>query len=115
TLSGGQRQRVGIARALLQRPSLLLVDEPTASLDPKTARQVMRLLTDLSRDRGLTVVINIHNVPLAQEFTQRIVGLRHGEVVYDGDPTGLTPTILTEIYGAEDWTAMSEQLAVTTP
>lgn len=111
TLSGGQRQRVGIARALLQRPSLLLVDEPTASLDPKTARQVMRLLTDLSYDRGLTVLINIHNVSLAQEFTQRIVGLRHGEVVYDGDPTGLTTATLTEIYGAEDWTTMSAQLA----
>jgi len=107
TLSGGQRQRVGIARALLQHPSLLLVDEPTASLDPKTARQVMRLLTELSRDRGLTVIINIHNVPLAQAFAQRIVGLRAGEVVYDGDPAGLSTATLTEIYGEEDWTVMS--------
>jgi phosphonate transport system ATP-binding protein len=103
-LSGGQRQRVGIARALLQNPDLLLVDEPTASLDPKTARQIMRLITELARERGLAVIINIHDVPLAQMFAQRIVGLRAGEIVYDGPPNGLTPEVLTEIYGEEDWT-----------
>jgi phosphonate transport system ATP-binding protein len=102
-LSGGQRQRVGIARALLQDPDLLLVDEPTASLDPKTSRQIMRLITELAQERGLAVVINIHDVPLAQLFAQRIVGLRAGSVVYDGSPEGLTTAQLTTIYGEEDW------------
>lgn len=102
-LSGGQRQRVGIARALIQNPDLLLVDEPTASLDPKTSRQIMRLITDLARERGLAVIINIHDVPLAQMFVQRIVGLRAGEIVYDGSPDNLSYQQLTEIYGEEDW------------
>ncbi len=104
-LSGGQRQRVGIARALIQSPDMLLVDEPTASLDPKTSRQIMRLITELARERGLAVIINIHDVPLAQLFVKRIVGLRAGEIVYDGPPEGLTPERLTDIYGAEDWGA----------
>jgi phosphonate transport system ATP-binding protein len=104
-LSGGQRQRVGIARALIQQPELLLVDEPTASLDPKTARQIMRLLCELCRERGLAAIINMHDVLLAQMFAQRIVGLRQGQVVYDGPPQGLTSTTLTEIYGEEDWEA----------
>ncbi len=102
-LSGGQRQRVGIARALIQDPELLLVDEPTASLDPKTSRQIMRLITELAHERELAVIINIHDVPLAQLFAQRIVGLRAGEIVYDGAPDGLTTDQLTTIYGAEDW------------
>ncbi|MCZ6730014.1 MAG: phosphonate ABC transporter ATP-binding protein [SAR324 cluster bacterium] len=104
-LSGGQRQRVGIARALLQNPEILLVDEPTASLDPKTSRQIMRLITELTSERGLGAIINIHDVPLAMLFVKRIVGLRQGEIVYDGDPDGLTSERLTEIYGEEDWTA----------
>jgi phosphonate transport system ATP-binding protein len=106
-LSGGQRQRVGIARALLQDPQLLLVDEPTASLDPKTSRQIMRLIMELCRERGLASVINMHDVPLAQMFVPRIVGLRQGRIVYDGPPTGLGPARLTEIYGEEDWTGTS--------
>ncbi len=104
-LSGGQRQRVGIARALLQNPELLLVDEPTASLDPKTSRQIMRLIRELASERGLSVIINIHDVALAQMFSQRIVGLRFGEIVYDGPPNGLSNSALTEIYGEEDWNA----------
>jgi len=103
-LSGGQRQRVGIARALVQEPDLLLVDEPTASLDPKTSRQVMRLLTELCRERELAAVVNIHDVMLAQMFLPRIVGLHAGEIVYDGPAAGLTPEVLTRIYGEEDWT-----------
>jgi len=103
-LSGGQRQRVGIARALLQSPKLLLVDEPTASLDPKTSRQVMRLLMELATEHELTVVVNIHDVALAQLFVPRIVGLRAGEIVFDGSPTDLTDARLTDIYGEEDWT-----------
>jgi len=105
-LSGGQRQRVGIARALAQDPELLLVDEPTASLDPKTSRQIMRLLTEVCSERGLPAIVNIHDVPLAQQFMQRIVGLRAGRVVFDGPPEALTETALTQIYGEEDWNAM---------
>jgi phosphonate transport system ATP-binding protein len=104
-LSGGQRQRVGICRALIQNPQLLLVDEPTASLDPKTSRQIMRLIRELCRERDLAAVINIHDVMLAQMFAERIVGLRQGEVVYDGPADGLTPAVLTDIYGEEDWSA----------
>jgi phosphonate transport system ATP-binding protein len=107
-LSGGQRQRVGIARALSQEPELLLVDEPTASLDPKTSRQIMRLLTEICAERGLPAIVNIHDVPLAQQFMQRIIGLRAGQVVFDGPPEALTDTVLTTIYGAEDWTAMRQ-------
>ena len=108
-LSGGQRQRVGIARALEQDPELLLVDEPTASLDPKTSRQIMRLIVEICRERNLPAVINIHDVLLAQAFVQRIVGLRAGEVVFDGTPDQLDTAALTRIYGEEDWVAMQKQ------
>ena len=108
-LSGGQRQRVGIARALIQDPALLLVDEPTASLDPKTSRQIMRLIAELCRERNLTAVVNIHDVPLAKLFAERVVGLQAGRIVYDGPPEGLTPDALTQIYGEEDWTATEKK------
>jgi len=107
-LSGGQRQRVGICRALIQDPELLLVDEPTASLDPKTSRQIMRLICELCAERNLSAIINIHDVMLAQMFAQRIVGLQLGEIVYDGPPNGMTPEVLTQIYGEEDWEATIE-------
>ena len=109
-LSGGQRQRVGICRALIQDPDLLLVDEPTASLDPKTSRQIMRLINELCQERGLTAIINIHDVLLAQMFSQRIVGLALCNIVYDGSPEGLTPEVLTKIYGEEDWSATIEKV-----
>jgi phosphonate transport system ATP-binding protein len=102
-LSGGQRQRVGIARALIQRPRLLLVDEPTASLDPKTSRQIMRLIRELCAERKLAAIINIHDVALAQQFADRIVGLRAGEIVFDGKPGELDAETLTTIYGEEEW------------
>jgi phosphonate transport system ATP-binding protein len=102
-LSGGQKQRVGIARALMQNPKLLLVDEPTASLDPKTSRQIMRLICELCREQQLAAVINIHDVVLAQQFVDRVVGLRAGRLVFDGPPSALTPETLTDIYGEEDW------------
>ncbi len=102
-LSGGQRQRVGIARALMQHPDLLLVDEPTASLDPKTGRQIMRLIYELAHERGTPALVNIHDVALAQNHANRIVGLSGGVVAFDGPPEALTPAVLTEIYGEEDW------------
>ena len=110
-LSGGQRQRVGIARALIQNPDILLVDEPTASLDPKTSRQIMRLITELCEEHQLAAIINIHDVALAQMFAERIVGLREGSIVYDGPPDNLKPDVLTEIYGEEDWTAVRKRKA----
>ena len=109
-LSGGQRQRVGICRALIQNPKLSLVDEPTASLDPKTSRQIMRLICELCAERGLAAIINIHDVALAQMFVNRVVGLRFGEIVFDGPPGGLTPDKLTEIYGEEDWEATIQKV-----
>ena len=107
-LSGGQKQRVGIARALIQDPELLLVDEPTASLDPRTARQVMQLLADLCEEHGLAAIINIHDVPLARDYTDRILGLNAGELVFDDSPEALTDDVLPDIYGGEDWTAHPE-------
>jgi len=104
-LSGGQRQRVGICRALIQNPKLLLVDEPTASLDPKTSRQIMRLICELCEERGLAAIINIHDVALAKMFVQRVVGLRFGAIEFDGSPDELTADVLTTIYGEEDWEA----------
>ncbi len=105
-LSGGQRQRVGIARALAQEPELLLVDEPTASLDPKTSRQIMRLIREVCAERRLPAIINIHDVPLARDFVDRIVGLKAGSVVFDGKPGDLDEGALTRIYGEEDWNAL---------
>ncbi|MEY7851208.1 phosphonate ABC transporter ATP-binding protein [Natrarchaeobius sp. A-rgal3] len=85
-LSGGQRQRIGIARAVLQRPKILLVDEPTSALDPETSFAVMELLTEIAKEEGIPVLINIHEVELALEYTDRIVGLADGEVVFRGTP-----------------------------
>lgn len=102
-LSGGERQRVGISRALMQQPDLLLVDEPTASLDPKTSRQIMRLLVELAHERGTPALVNIHDVGLAQSFADRIIGLSAGQIVFDGSPRQLTAEVLTKIYGEEDW------------
>jgi phosphonate transport system ATP-binding protein len=102
-LSGGQRQRVGIGRALMQNPDVLLVDEPTASLDPKTARQIMRLIRSLAEERATPALVNIHDVALAQGFADRVIGLQGGRVTFDGPASELSPEVLTRIYGAEDW------------
>ncbi len=102
-LSGGQRQRVGIARALMQSPALLLADEPTSSLDPKTAVEVMELMARLTGEAGVPVVVNIHNVDLARRFAGRIIGMTGGAVVFDGPPDDLRDHHLRAIYGGEDW------------
>ena len=99
TLSGGQQQRVAIARALMQKPDILLADEPVASLDPESSDQVMALIREIAADEGLTVVCSLHQVDLAISWADRIVGLRHGEIVLD-TPTGdLTKAEVMEIYG----------------
>ncbi len=102
-LSGGQRQRVGIARAMMQEPRLLLADEPTSSLDPKTSVEIMGLMQTLAQAHGFPVIVNIHNVELARRFADRIVGMTGGRVVYDGAPERITEQHLKEIYGGEDW------------
>ncbi|HET8726495.1 MAG TPA: phosphonate ABC transporter ATP-binding protein [Alphaproteobacteria bacterium] len=104
-LSGGERQRVGVVRALMQEPEILLADEPTASLDPKTSEQIMSLLRALSEELSLPVLINIHNVVEAKEYTDRIVGMRYGRIIFDGQPTELDKAAMDEIYAgvpAED-------------
>jgi phosphonate transport system ATP-binding protein len=103
SLSGGQRQRVGIARAMMQEPKLLLADEPTSSLDPKTSVEIMALMRTLSETHGFPIIINIHNVALARRFADRIVGMTGGRVVFDGSPEDLADAHLKAIYGGEDW------------
>ena len=98
-LSGGQQQRVGIARALAQEPSVMLADEPVAALDPVTSRQVMGDLQRINRDLGITTLVNLHFLDLAREYGRRLVGLREGEVVFDGDIDDVTDATFREIYG----------------
>ncbi|MBP6530662.1 MAG: phosphonate ABC transporter ATP-binding protein [Burkholderiales bacterium] len=104
-LSGGQRQRVGIARAVMQSPGLLLADEPTSSLDPKTSVEIMEIMRDLAADNNIPVMINIHQVELGKRYAERIIGMSGGLVVYDGPPDGLDGEVLRKIYGGQDWLA----------
>ncbi|MFC2502553.1 MAG: phosphonate ABC transporter ATP-binding protein [Cardiobacterium sp.] len=103
SLSGGQRQRVGIARALMQRPEILLADEPTSSLDPKTSVEIMELLKTQGIDHHIPVLVNIHDVGLARRYADRIIGMNGGKVVFDGAPDALTDADLNTIYGGKDW------------
>ncbi len=99
TLSGGEQQRVGIARALAQSPSVILADEPTASLDPALAGTIMDILRRINVERGLTLVVSQHQLETALAYASRIVGLRRGRVVFDGPPAAVTGPVVAEIYG----------------
>ncbi len=101
-LSGGQRQRVGIARAVVQEPKIVLADEPTSSLDPETSRDVMDLLTDIAVDRDVPVLINIHEVDLAEKYADRIIGLHDGALVFDGPAADLTDESKGIIYRGDE-------------
>ncbi|GGB21548.1 phosphonate ABC transporter ATP-binding protein [Allosediminivita pacifica] len=109
-LSGGERQRVGVVRALMQNPEILLADEPTASLDPKTSEQIMGLLRDLAGELKLPVLINIHNVAEAKEYTDRIVGMRYGRIIFDDKPTSLDQEAMDHIYSGSPHADRSEDL-----
>lgn len=100
-LSGGQRQRVGIARALIQAPKLLLVDEPTSALDPKIAREVMGMIRGIAREFKVPVLCNIHDVDLALEFCDRVIGLQDGIKKFDGPPSSVDKHALADIYAME--------------
>lgn len=102
SMSGGQKQRVGIARALVQQPELLLADEPVSSLDPKAARDVMRYMKDASEERGLTTVASLHQVDIARKFGDRFLGVRDGELIFDGTRDELTMDVFDRIYYGEE-------------
>ena len=116
-LSGGQMQRVGIARALAQQPQVILADEPVASLDPKTARSVLQYLRDATRELGIAVVCNLHQVDYAREFSDRVVGLSQGRMVFDGAPDALDEAALNAIYNTDTQpqTAVEKDAVLTAP
>ena len=101
-LSGGQQQRVALARTLAQNPQIILADEPVASLDPVTARQVMDDFQRINRDMNITVIINIHHVELALQYASRVIGIREGKIVYDGPSSQVTQQILDGIYQGKE-------------
>jgi phosphonate transport system ATP-binding protein len=97
-LSGGQKQRVGIVRALMQQPSILLCDEPIASLDPASAQVVMELIRDVCRQHHIACVVNLHQVDAAKKYADRIIGMYKGEIVYNGTTANLSQHIIEKIY-----------------
>ena len=101
-LSGGQQQRVGIARAFMLDPLMVLADEPVASLDPKTSRDILGLLKEASKERQTTVLCSLHQVELAREFADRIIGMRAGQICFDGAPETLSDPVLRQIYGVQE-------------
>jgi len=108
-LSGGQQQRVSIARTLAQQANIILADEPVASLDPVTSREIMEELKNINETMGKTVIINIHSVELAKQFSTRIIALQDGRVVFDGNPDDLTHDVLTMIYKGNAFLNESEK------
>ena len=103
SLSGGQRQRVGIARAVMQDPRIILADAPTSSLDPKTAVEIMELLERFALEKDIPVLVNMHDVRLAQRFAKRIIGMSDGHIIYDGPSDAISDEHLKKIYGGESW------------
>lgn len=114
-LSGGQQQRVGIARALAQQSRVLLADEPVSSLDPANSEQIMVILKDLCKEQGLTTLVNLHQVDLAKRYAERIIGLRHGKVAFDGTPDQLTDAMLHDLYRLDNSPDEAAELAAEAP
>ncbi len=114
TLSGGQQQRVAICRALVQQPDLILADEPIASLDPRNTRIVMDALLRINKHYGITVICNLHDLDLAREYCDRLVGMSAGAVVFDGLPDQLTADVARELYGLEAGEVMDRDRPVET-
>lgn len=100
-LSGGQKQRVGIARALVQKPKIILCDEPIASLDPSSSRVIMEHLRKICSEKGITVIVNLHQVDVAKNYSDRIIGLNSGEVVFNGHPTEIDKEVIQAVYGTD--------------
>lgn len=98
-LSGGQKQRVGIARAIMQKPKMLLCDEPIASLDPSSAKTIMELLHDMTKKRNIACIVNLHQLDVALKYSSRIIGLSKGKIVFDGTPAELNDEVIEKIYG----------------
>lgn len=107
-LSGGQKQRVGIARALIQNPKMILCDEPIASLDPSSSKVIMDQLKKFTRELRITLIVNLHQVNVAVNYSDRIIGINKGKIVFDGDPNELTEDRLSEIYGTESSELVSD-------
>lgn len=100
-LSGGQKQRVGIARALIQNPKLILCDEPIASLDPSTSKIIMDYLRNIAKDMGITIIVSLHQVDVAIKYSDRIIGVNKGTILFDGKPDELTSERISEIYNSD--------------
>lgn len=113
TLSGGQQQRVAIAKALVQQPKIMLADEPIASLDPANATLVMDGLRDISREDGLTVLVNLHTLDTARAYCDRIIAMRQGRVMFDGSAAQLTDDVVRDIYGTDGLRDFNEAVTST--
>jgi phosphonate transport system ATP-binding protein len=100
SLSGGQQQRVAIARTLMQRSQIILADEPIASLDPESSRRVMKLLSRINKEDGVTILVSLHQVEYALKYCSRIIAIKEGQVVYDGNNQGITEDLLHDVYGS---------------